>query len=287
MSTLSKIFVVMNFVLAICFMVASLTLYAKKVNWVNEARKNVVERNRLHKRLKNLQRLYDETVDDDMKTILKKDKRIEALKTNITDLNEALTREKNANSNLVARLRSFDANLKELQTNLTRQQKRNVELEAAKEQLSKERDTAIAAREFAETQAIESMADLKEAEAELLQLSKRNHSLISRTMEQDVLLDKARERGFDPRMVLTGDINVPAVAGRVLQVEEAVGIAILSVGKKNKVRPGMEFVISRGDKYIGKVRVRNIYEDMCSAVILQDLTKEPIQVNDLAQTINN
>ena len=37
MSTLSKIFVVLNFILALCFMMASLTLYAKKVDWVKTA----------------------------------------------------------------------------------------------------------------------------------------------------------------------------------------------------------------------------------------------------------
>ncbi|MCX7935797.1 MAG: hypothetical protein N3A66_11140, partial [Planctomycetota bacterium] len=72
---------------------------------------------------------------------------------------------------------------------------------------------------------------------------------------------------------------------RVLQVEEAVGLVILNVGEKDKVRPGMEFVISRGDQYVGKVRVRNIYNDMCSAVILPEVTKKPIQIADTAQTL--
>jgi DNA polymerase III alpha subunit (gram-positive type) len=286
MSTLSKIFVVLNFVLALCFMIATLTLYSKKLNWVVEAQKNVKERNLLHEKLKRLQGIYDQTVET-------KRYEIKGLEDKITEQTGMLRERKQTiesletkNNDLKKHLASFDMKLAELQTNLTRAQNKNTQLQTDIDRMRKERDTSIMAREFAETQAIETMADLKEAEAELMQISKRNHELVNRTLEQDILLNKAREQGFNPRMIVEGALEVPPIAGRILQVEEAVGIVILSVGKKDKTRTGMEFVISRGDKYVGKVRVRNVYEEMSSAVILQDLTREPIQVNDVAQTMN-
>ncbi len=286
MSTLSKIFVVLNFMLALCFMIATLTLYSKKLNWVVEAQKNVKERNLLHEKLKRLRGIYDETVET-------KRLEIKGLEDKITEQTGMLRERKQTiesleakNDDLKKHLASFDMKLAELQTNLTRAQNKNTQLQTDIDRMRKERDTSIMAREFAETQAIETMADLKEAEAELMQISKRNHELVNRTLEQDILLNKAREQGFNPRMIVEGALEVPPIAGRILQVEEAVGIVILSVGKKDKTRTGMEFVISRGDKYVGKVRVRNVYEEMSSAVILQDLTREPIQVNDVAQTMN-
>ncbi len=125
--------------------------------------------------------------------------------------------------------------------------------------------------------------DFREADAELRRLSERNHELAMRTAELETLLGKAREQGFNPRMVRKGFVGSPTPAGRVLQVDEALGRVVLGLGRKDGVRTGMEFVVSRGDRYIGKVRVRNVYDELCSATVLQDLTREPVQTDDVAQ----
>jgi len=283
MSTLSKIFVVINFILALSFMMATLTLYAKKINWVEESRKNVELRNELKFQLDTLKTRYDADIARQNGIITEKNKTIDNQKTRETDLVSENSTLKAANSDLRSAVDKQASNLQVLTNKFDELKKNNDQLLVDLEKMRKERDKAVAAREFAETQAIETMADLKEAEAELMQLSKKNHSLVEEVLQKDYLLEEAHKRGFDPGLLAPGAGD--HIAARVLQVEEAVGIVILNVGEKDKVKAGMEFVISRGDKYVGKVRVRNIYQDMSSATILPQLTKEPIQIADTAQTL--
>jgi len=284
MSMVSKVFVVLNFIFAMAFMVATLTLYAKKVNWVQESIKNVQVRNALKYQLDELKERYDKDIASQNETIRQKISKIDNLNTEIAGLrseNEKYTRN---NAELRAAVNQQASNLQALTSRFDDLKKSNDQLQADLDAMRKERDKAVAAREFAEVQAIETMADLKESEAELMQLAKKNHELVEEILQKDYLLEEARKRGFDPRVLMAGISKVP-IAGRVLQVEEAVGLVILNVGEKDKVKPGMEFVISRGSQYVGKVRVRNTYHDMCSAVILPEVTKKPIEIADTAQTL--
>ena len=285
MSTLSKVFVVLNFLIAIAFMVASLTLYAKKIHWVQNAHNTAKESNAVKDELQITQKEYEEYQKEMIKKFTSADGARKSLQTQLEGKESDLEREIKTNAQLRADLQDIKTNIGLVETKLKDLDTRNRELQKAKDELQRERDQAVLAREFAEKQAIETVADLKEAEAELLELSKHNHMLVERVMQQDTLLDWAYKQGFEPKTVLGMGV-VPSVTGRVLEVEEAVGIVILNVGEQNKVKTGMEFVISRGDSYVGKVRVRNIYKDMCSAIIDRKVTKRPIQVADLASTLN-
>jgi len=283
MSTLSKIFVVLNFVLAVAFMVTTLTLYAKKSNWVEESRKNVELRNALKYQLDKLKGKYDGDVAH-LNTIL------EGARKDAKDKGSRLTEE-------TAEKGKWQGQAEGLRSDLTKQaadinalgakfatlDEANKRLQDESTAMRAERDKAVAAREFAETQSIETVADLKEAEAELMQLAKKNAGLVEDVLQKDYMIEQARKRGYDVRSGAAAAAKF--VPGKVLQVEEAVNIVILNVGEKDEVKPGMEFVISRGDKYVGKVRVRNIYRDMCSATILPEMTKEALQVGDTAQTL--
>lgn len=283
MSNLSKFFIVVNFILAIAFMIASLTLFAKKVRWVENSRTHAEKRNEhalaKKKAEEELNRVKQSTND----TIARLETENQALTKDIEMAQGQILQLRTTNEELVNQLTPIKSNIEGLDATLQKAEARNAELEATNAQLREERNQAVLARDFAEKQAIEAVADLKEAEAELLALSKKNHSLVDRIMMQDALLEKARKLGFAAEQMMGNIVSGPPVNAKVLQVEEAVGIVILNVGK-GKVKPGMEFILSRGDKYIGKVRVRNIYDDMCSALMIRELMKEPVQIADTAQT---
>ena len=61
-------------------------------------------------------------------------------------------------------------------------------------------------------------------------------------------------------------------------------LVMLSVGAEDGVKKGYRFTISRGERYIGKVEVEKVFDDMSSAKILADWTKGPIKENDDAST---
>jgi myosin heavy subunit len=287
MSTLSKVFVVINFIFALSLMIATLTLHSKRVNWVEEARESVYQRNQLKKQLDDTTAKLSQTEKEKSNIIKEQAAFIDVQKTKLSELTgqkEQLTTE---NADLRISFSKVSSQLEALQNNLQRAQDKNTALRTEIDTMRTERDTAVAAREFAETQTIEVMSELRESEAELLETSKRNRALMEQVMSKDILIEMARNAGVDFGMAANTGIASAGkpITASVLEVDEATGIVILNVGTKDEVKPGTEFVISRGEKYIGKVRVRNIFNDMSSAINLPEVQKAPIEIADTAQTM--
>ncbi|MFN0079114.1 MAG: hypothetical protein ACKVY0_21845 [Prosthecobacter sp.] len=68
---------------------------------------------------------------------------------------------------------------------------------------------------------------------------------------------------------------------RVVSLKNELGIAVLSIGGKDGVKPGMPFEIFREDKPIAKVLVTEVRNSVCGAVV-QELASatDPVRVGD-------
>lgn len=68
---------------------------------------------------------------------------------------------------------------------------------------------------------------------------------------------------------------------RIVSVKGELGIAVLSVGAKDGVKPGMPFEIYREDKPVAKVLVTEVRNTVCGAVV-QELAaaNDPVRVGD-------
>ena len=68
---------------------------------------------------------------------------------------------------------------------------------------------------------------------------------------------------------------------RVVSLKNELGIAVLSLGAKDGVKPGMPFEIFREDKPIAKVLVTEVRNAVCGAVV-QELAaaNDPVRVGD-------
>jgi hypothetical protein len=68
---------------------------------------------------------------------------------------------------------------------------------------------------------------------------------------------------------------------RVVSLKADIGIAVLSIGAKDGVKPGMPFEIYREDKPIAKVLVTEVRNSVCGAVV-QELASagDPVRVGD-------
>jgi hypothetical protein len=82
-----------------------------------------------------------------------------------------------------------------------------------------------------------------------------------------------------------GGQNNPAAGdlqnARVVSLKNELGIAVLSIGAKDGVKPGMPFEIYREDKPIAKVLVTEVRNSVCGAVV-QELASanDPVRVGD-------
>ncbi len=70
-------------------------------------------------------------------------------------------------------------------------------------------------------------------------------------------------------------------SARVVSLKDDLGIAVLSIGARNGVKPGMPFEIYREDKPIAKVLITEVRNTVCGAVV-QELASanDPVRVGD-------
>lgn len=91
--------------------------------------------------------------------------------------------------------------------------------------------------------------------------------------------------------VQLGSTSGLAAAGAPIDaVVQAVGksedkIVVLSVGRSDKVREGFEFTVLRDDRFVGKVKVIKVYDELCGARILFTKDGETIRQGDKATAL--
>ena len=85
----------------------------------------------------------------------------------------------------------------------------------------------------------------------------------------DSIVVRLKER--DPELyrdllTVTGEKKVEElIRGKITAVDKDLGLVIINRGQKNGVQPGMVFIVYRGDKYVVKVRVDEVFPDVAAA----------------------
>jgi hypothetical protein len=124
--------------------------------------------------------------------------------------------------------------------------------------------------------------DLKRANADV---AEKERQLADATKERDNLRaekDALVKLGV-PVEKLIGN-NVPAIEGKVSQVDQAGTFVVLSVGEGEGVKIGFPFDIYRGKEYVGRVVVDNVLPDSCTARVTMRNKGMSFQAMDNATT---
>jgi len=79
-------------------------------------------------------------------------------------------------------------------------------------------------------------------------------------------------------------VSAPPIDAVIQAVKNEDKLVVLSVGKDQKVQEGYQFTVYRGDKFVGKVQVIKVYDDLAGARVLYTQDGEAIQVGDQAAT---
>jgi len=148
--------------------------------------------------------------------------------------------------------------------------------------LTSERDAAKAESEKAMLAQRDAQDGLKTAQAKIADLERNVTSAKEDLSHKEAIIAQATGQGFTP-----GANAAPPINGRVLQfsADPAPGLVMLNVGSEQGVKKGFTFQIYSGSTWKGQVRVENVQQNMCSAVIL-DLNKgQKIAQGDQAATI--
>ncbi len=286
MSIVAKVFVVLNLVLTAGFFYVSMTFWATRAKWQKmyelEKARHIEDKEVAAEKVRELR---EKMLGQDEEIRLAK-QRIETQETRIKDLTE----QKGA-----AEMKLFVAEQQRerLQTQLeeaTRENGRRAQQIEKMHIIIAKQQAAVATARANETQArnekteIENELNATREQLVALQKDKRrieeDYALLSRKMEA------LMERGVPVAEILQDQPEVtqkdiPGVL--VLAVKPEVGMVMLSAGEEQGVKTGYRFSIIRGDKYVGKVQVEKVYNNMCSARILPG-TKDEIREHDEARS---
>jgi chromosome segregation ATPase len=283
MNLAGKIFVVLNLILAVAFAVASLSLYAKKVDWVEQTREFQQKYNVQLERADALESDLSATEATLAQRTSQLEERISGLESNLRRTEQTLTTAEKDKTQLEGSLDRLDDSFNSLQAKLGKAQDLVTEKEEELRQKTDELQKLRQDLQYLRETAFETAADLREAEAELQDANARLAQLMEQNIEMRIMLEDYRQRypGLE-KAALKGPA-VP-VRGKVLKVDESVNLAIVNLGEKDEMKAGLELVVSRGDDYVGVVKIRTVYPEMSSAVIDKDMTVRPIRVGDAAET---
>jgi hypothetical protein len=73
----------------------------------------------------------------------------------------------------------------------------------------------------------------------------------------------------------------PTDTGRVLAVDSGTNVVIVSLGAEDHLKPGFRYIVSRGADYVGTIEITNVEAKKSAARSLRDLQKSPIQIGDM------
>lgn len=266
MSSIGKIFVILNFGLAFGFLFWASTAVSTNADWKqqhsDEVAAHAESREALEGEAADLQgQLNSERGAKEARSAER-----DTAQGDATRLKEELDTEKRGNEQLRADLSAIRETLDGY--NQTNQALENSKDEAVAEarELERERNDATEAQGSAE-------AGQANAEESLANANRQIEDLQGSLKSQGQDLATAQAT-LDTVVAVTGvklsDFQAqPDISARVLQVDYSLepGLVALNVGSGAGVKRGMTFQIYNGSTYKGEVKVENVREDMCSALV--------------------
>jgi len=278
MSSIGKIFVVVNLVL-------SLLLLGSLGALLNASKSTKDDVTALEQQLsaKDAEMTQSESDFNARKRTLDNDKQLlenqnNDLKVERDNAQRNADREATNNQQLRDDLSKLTANYELLQQDLSAKEGRNRDLQASNDDL---RNSAQDAQDEAR-QAELARRDLEEQiggyESQIAQLNDELTSSMDKGRQMARLLDAAKASGFNPTSILA----MPAIDAVVAQVDDEYSFVILDKGAADSVEKGFTFDIYRGGDYLGQVRVDQVHDNYSTARIV--VAKAPMRAHDRATT---
>jgi predicted nucleic acid-binding Zn-ribbon protein len=287
MNLLTKFLVVLNLIASVLFFSVSMSMFAKKVRYTDQLQEVLKERNIYKSGLAELKDAHQK-----LKEAAEADKvRLDALNRELVAANAELQRnvgQANArNAELQASVQSIQTSIDELNGTIRRKDDEIAELNSHANELKEQLDDSQERRRIADLHVIELQAEIQDFQRRFQDAKKQAGHLMNEVMTAKAHIDLWRQidpDGYARAMAGGGSELPPDIKAKVVDVDWELGIVILNVGREQEVKPGTEFLISRGREYIGQVRVTNAKSDLSAAQVDRTDTKARIQVGDDAMT---
>jgi predicted nucleic acid-binding Zn-ribbon protein len=283
MSTIGKIFIILNALLAAAFLGYAVHSLGKSKEVVEAHKKVLAERDT--KLAEQDKQIADLAAKLNSETGAKDQARAEA--ANNKDLAERNQRDLDASKDDASKLK---AQLDKISESLNGFNTTNDDLNKAKDKAVSAQRDAEKARDQALSEKADAEKARRDAEDTLANANVEIEDLKTQVATAQKSIDDLNTK-LSTVVAVTGvDVSAitaqPQVDGAVLGVSYDVkpGLVTLNVGSDKGVTAGMTFDVYRGEKYKGRVRVQKVLNNMCSALIVNAVAGQTIGQGDNATT---
>lgn len=279
MTLVGKIFTVLIFVMSICFMTASVMVFATHKNWKDYAKGNPTKGTiGLEKQLADL-RLLETQLKDELETLKRRleEERV-ARRAVLGSLNARLVR---SEGELAAKQREYDAMIAMLNTQTETTKLAQTRLQALETEITgtrqKLRDTeADLDDKFSKVVAL--VDELNQANGLKTNLSERNNQFAQQITRMKLVMNA---HGIDEQTPVAH--IPPRVQGIVLAVSNT-DLVEVSIGSDDGLKAGHVLQIYRGKQYIGQITIRSTGPDRSVGQIDKTMQRGKIQKDDNVTT---
>lgn len=279
MTLIGKSFSALILILATVFMVLALAVNASHRNWRDVVLDGVGGQPGLKKQIEDTTRVNNQLRDSEQRVRAKLDQEQAARRTALAALQTQLDRLKTdlqASEQAIQLLRSQNNELTQLDRSRAEQLE---QLTTDNERLRGQIRTEQLERDKLFTQTLELTDQTNRLRGFKLQLEERNKSLMAQvTRFEEVVTAK----GININEPLDG--APPERNGNILQIDRPSQLVLVSIGYDEGLRQGHFLEVTRGKRYVGKLRVRSTDPDRAVAEILEDFSEGILQEGDRVDT---
>jgi hypothetical protein len=284
-SIVARVFVVLNLILSIVFLVSVFNIWTAPTKWQKMYEAERLANIRLKEDFQTKEvELAKATVQKE--EVLKgRKQQIADLKVSVNELRDRLLQIQGEYGTEKANAQMQMALNEELMREINR---RSEQLDKSKNVVLKQQQALDVARQNetkARNEKAEMENELNSLRAQYAQILRDKRQIEQDLAEQTQLIQTALNNNVPAELILGADPEAkqaPLPDARVLAVRPDLDLVMISIGSNVGAKPGYRMTISRGDQYIAKAEIVRVYPDMCSARLL--LKKGEVQVYDEAKS---
>lgn len=283
MSSIGKIFIVLNLVLAAAFLGWASNALKANAEWKSKYDKASAELTEAKKLADADKEKLNIAKTDAEKSVVRLTGEVETLKGDKERLSRDLAEWQQKGATMQTSLATISATLQGIEDSKTKLQADKDKAEKAQRDAEEAKRVAEAARDLADKNAGDLTTKLDSANATIASLEKEKTGLEKTRGSLETSLATLQA---NTGAKLADFQSVPDISAAVLDVSTAVepGLIALNVGSNKGVVRGYTFQIYDGKTYKGEARVEFVHSDMCSAILTRKVPGQTIRQGDSAST---
>jgi hypothetical protein len=286
MSTIAKVFVILNLLASLVFSGFAATLYSKDTKYKELIYQEVDAHFRDNRDKDAIIRSRDQVIESLDRALFDRIRSVQQLRVENENLQRQIREKEVLFIHAEQERQMLQARLEEANTELRR---RHNLIDDMHRIILKQEHAVVTARENerkAINERIEMEYNYNRARQQLDDVRREKARLEEALVEYQWMIDTLYAKGYKVAEIVYGTERgqpMRPIEAKVTAVRPETGLVMLSVGADDGVQRGFVFYLWRDDKYIGKATVEKVYQDMCSARLELPL-KDEVAEGDNAST---